>query len=178
MGERFGLGGGDAGFCGADLAGKIGFGSTALGSEIGLNGFAAGIGDALGIGLCFGEGLFIGSDCGVGLLTVGISRREIRVDCRLALLDGGADLWQGDFAHQNVERSEGNGEPEQLAGEGRRIKWRENVRVSVATMCLGRGMGVGGRIVALCRSYRFFCVGLRYHLVGIPLNPVIRPKAE
>jgi hypothetical protein len=47
-------------------------------------------------------------------------------------------------------------------------------------------MSIVGRIltfdrmvkVFLGRRFRFLSVGLRYHLVGIPLNPVIRPKAE
>src|SRR5690606_24683821 len=98
---------------------------------------------------------------------------------------GRTDLGQSDFAHQQVERGEGNCEPEQLAWESRRIEWRKHIRVPV-TMRLSGRMSIVGRIVTfdrmvevfLGRRFRFLSVGLRYHLVGIPLNPVIRPKAE
>jgi hypothetical protein len=61
----------------------------------------------------------------------------------------------------------------------------------IVAVCFGRGMGVCGRISVnavfhnhsftsgcVRREFRFLSVGLRYHQVEVPLNPVIWPNGQ
>ncbi|MCY1553238.1 hypothetical protein D9M68_897030 [compost metagenome] len=126
MGQRFSLGGGDAGFGGAHLGGEISFDSVALGSEVGLDRFTRLVGNALSLGLGGGQCSFISGNSGVRLLARGVCRGEIGINDGLAVGKDATDAGQGDFAHQQVERAERDGEPQQLAGECRRVKRREH----------------------------------------------------
>jgi hypothetical protein len=51
---------------------------------------------------------------------------QVGVDNALAVFEDIADARQRNLAHQHIERTKGDGEPQQLAGEGSRIEGRED----------------------------------------------------
>jgi len=59
-------------------------------------------------------------------------------------------------------------------GRGMRVMGRIGVSTVLDMHCIGGASGFGA--VVVCREFRFLSVGLRYHLVEVPLNPIIRPR--
>ena len=149
-----------------EALGEVGFdiGTTAI--DIGLDADPGLFGNDVGVLARLGQSFLIGRRRLLGFLAKALGLLQVAFDAGTTRVEDRTDARQGHAAHNDIERREGNREPEQLATKHRTIEGREG-----AVCFSGVGLGAMHRFgtvlfsgcyhLALLQRVRVF--GLRQH---------------